>query len=96
MSTTTGSDPRADLQTLRRGQMIEIAEGSQYWLRVQAVHPLPAQSRFVVDGTLYVDQRRGRKYSVEFLSKETPRTCPTPPCHDSWWRQLRTRLHPLT
>lgn len=91
MSTTMGSEPRASLKTLRRGQMIEIAEGSQYWLRVDTVHPLAAQSRFVVDGTLYVGQREGRKYSVEFLSEETPRTCPTPPRHNSLWRTLRTR-----
>lgn len=91
MSTTTASDQRADLKTLRRHQMIEIAEGSQYWLRVEAVHSLPAQSRFLVDGTLYVDQRQGRKCSVEFLSTETPRTCPPPPRRDSWWRQLTNR-----
>ncbi len=84
MSTATSEVQRIPICDVRRGDLVEICEYSELWLKVRYVHPLPGEHCYRIDGTVYDRDLCQREATIDFPDTETPRRAPTPLPLTSW------------
>lgn len=84
MSTATSELPRIPIHTVRRNDLIEIADYSELWLKVTCVHHLDADHSYRIDGTVYDRDLRQREATIDFPETESPRRAPTPAPLTTW------------